>query len=152
DVIAGAKSISQMIDRAESAQVLSNQDAALGKQALRFEQVVQRRERQLKRLKAKRQATVAGLAAKKRQIDDALARQKQLLASIHTTIANLQAQERARELRIQAEAQARLRAEMRARRAAAQAAAAQQSAPTTAPQSPSTSGVVAPPVTVPVVT
>jgi len=152
DVIAGAKSISQMIDRAESAQVLSNQDAALGKQALRFEQNVQRKERQLKRLKAKRQATVAGLAAKKRQIDDALARQKQLLASIHTTIANLQAQERARELRIQAEAEARLRAEMRARQAAAQAAAAQQSAPTTAPQSPSTSGVVAPPVTVPVVT
>jgi cell wall-associated NlpC family hydrolase len=151
DVIAGAKSLSQLIDRAESAQVLSNQDAALGKQALRFEQNVQRKERQLKRLKAERQATVASLAAKKRQIDGALAEQKRLLASIHTTIANLQAQERARELRIQAEAQARLRAEARAR-AAAQAAAAQQPAQTTAPQSPSTSGVVAPPVTVPVVT
>jgi cell wall-associated NlpC family hydrolase len=149
DVIAGAKSISQMIDRAESAQVLSSQDAALGKQALRFEQNVQRKERQLKRLKARRLATVGALAAKKQQIDAALAEQKRLLASIHTTIANLQAQERARELRIQAEAQARLRAEARAR-AAAQATAAQQSAPVT--QSPTTSGVVAPPVSVPVVT
>ena len=37
DVIAGANSVSQMIDRAESAQVLSNQDAALGRQALSFE-------------------------------------------------------------------------------------------------------------------
>jgi peptidoglycan DL-endopeptidase CwlO len=148
DVIAGAKSISQMIDRAEAAQVLSNQDAALGRQALRFEQMVQRRERQLKRLKARRQRTVAALAAKKQQIDDALARQKQLLASIHTTIAHLQAQEAARERRLRAEAEARLRAELRARRAAAQAAAAQPSTPV---QSPTTAGVVAPPVSVPVV-
>jgi peptidoglycan DL-endopeptidase CwlO len=149
DVIAGAKSISQMIDRAEAAQVLSNQDAALGRQALRFEQMVQRRERQLKRLKARRQRTVAALAAKKQQIDDALARQKQLLASIHTTIAHLQAEEAARERRLRAEAEARLRAELRARRAAAQAAAAQQSTPVQ--QSPTTAGVVAPPVSVPVV-
>jgi cell wall-associated NlpC family hydrolase len=148
DVIAGAKSISQMIDRAESAQVLSNQDSALGKQALRFEQMVQRRERQLKKLKARRQAAVGALAAKKQQIDSALARQKQLLASIHTTIEHLQAQEAAREQRLRAEAEARLRAELRARRAAAQAAAAQPSTPV---QSPTTSGVVAPPVSVPVV-
>ena len=36
DVIAGAHSLSQLIDRAESAQVLSNQDAALGQQALQL--------------------------------------------------------------------------------------------------------------------
>ena len=147
DVIAGAKSISQMIDRAESAQALSNQDAALGKQALRFERNVQRKERQLTKLKAKRQATVSALAAKKQQIDSALAEQKRLLASIHTTISNLQAQERAREQRLRAEAEARLRAEMRAR-AAARASAVQQA--TTAPAAPSTPGVVAPPVSVPV--
>jgi cell wall-associated NlpC family hydrolase len=150
DVIAGAKSLSQMIDRAEAAQVLSNQDAALGKQALRFEQMVQRRERQLKNLKARREATVSSLAAKKQQIDAALARQKQLLASIHTTIQHLQAQEAARELRLKQEAQARLRAAMRAQ-AAARAAAAQQSTSSPVQQSPTTAGVVAPPVTVPVV-
>jgi peptidoglycan DL-endopeptidase CwlO len=150
DVLAGAKSLSQIIDRAEAAQVLSNQDAALGKQALRFEQNVQRKERQLKKLKARRQATVASLAAKKRQIDAALARQKQLLASIHTTIQHLQAEEAAREQRLRAQAEARRRAARRAR-AAARAAAAQQTAPTTAPQAPSTSGVVSPPVSVPVV-
>jgi peptidoglycan DL-endopeptidase CwlO len=150
DVLAGAKSLSQIIDRAEAAQVLSNQDAALGKQALRFEQNVQRKERQLKKLKARRQATVASLAAKKRQIDAALARQKQLLASIHTTIQHLQAEEAAREQRLRAQAEARLRAAMRAR-AAARAAAAQQTAPTTTPQAPSTAGVVSPPVSVPVV-
>jgi len=151
DVIAGAKSISQMIDRAESAQVLSNQDAELGRQALRFELNVQRKQRQLTKLKAKRQATVSALAAKKQQIDSALAEQKRLLTSIHTTISNLQEQERQREQQIAAAAAARLKAELAARRAAAaQAAAAQQSAPTPAPQAPSTSGVVAPPVSVPV--
>jgi peptidoglycan DL-endopeptidase CwlO len=148
DVIAGAKSISQMLDRAESARALSNQDAALGRQALRFEQNVQRRERQLKKLKAKRVATVASLAAKKQQIDAALGQQKRLLASIHTTISNLQAQEAAREQRLRAEAEARLRAELRARRAAARAAAAQPVQ--AAPAAPSTSGVVPPPVSVPV--
>jgi peptidoglycan DL-endopeptidase CwlO len=152
DVIAGAKSISEMIDRAESARVLSNQDAQLGQQALRFERNVQRRERRLTKLKAKREATVASLAAKKQQIDSALAQQKQLLASIHTTIQNLQQQEAAREARLRAAAEARLRAELAARRAAAaRAAAAQQAAPATAPSAPpSTSGVVAPPVSVPV--
>src|SRR2546430_16051281 len=50
DVSAGAKSLSQMIDRAESAQVLSSQDAALGEQALSFERVVRARERHLQQL------------------------------------------------------------------------------------------------------
>ena len=50
DVIAGAHSLSQLIDRAESAQVLSNQDAALGQQALSFEHAVQHRELRLKQL------------------------------------------------------------------------------------------------------
>jgi peptidoglycan DL-endopeptidase CwlO len=150
DVIAGAKSISQMIDRAESAQVLSNQDAALSEQAVSFEHSVQHRQQQLTKLKQRREATVAGLAAKRSQINSALARQKQLLASIHTTIQQLQQQEAEREARLKAEAEARLRAEIAARKAAAAAAA--QSAPS--PQSPSnptsSSGVVPPPVSVPV--
>jgi cell wall-associated NlpC family hydrolase len=151
DVIAGAKSLSQMIDRAESAQVLSNQDAALGEQAVRFEHNVQHRQQQLTKLKHEREATVASLAAKRSEINSALARQKQLLASIHTTIQQLQQQEAAREARLRAEAEARLRQEIAARKAAAAQAAAAQSAP--APQAPSTStasgGVVPPPVSVP---
>jgi peptidoglycan DL-endopeptidase CwlO len=150
DVIAGAKSISQMIDRAESAQALSNQDAELGRQALVFERNVQRKQQQLTKLKAKRQATVAALAAKKQQIDAALAQQKRLLASIHSTIQQLQQQEAQREQRLRAEAEARLQAAMRARAAAQAAAAAQQQQATTAPAPPAASGVVAPPVSVPV--
>ena len=140
DVIAGAHSLSQLIDRSESAQVLSNQDAELGRQALTFERSVQRRERQLKVLKRQRENTVAALASKQHEIQSALARQKQLLASIHTTIEHLQAQEAAREQRLKAEAEARLKAEIAAQKAAARAAAQAQQPTSTPP----------PPVNIPV--
>jgi len=148
DVIAGAKSLSQMIDRAESAQVLSNQDAALSQQAQRFEHSVQLRQEQLTKLKHERETTVASLATKRSEINSALARQKQLLASIHSSIQQLQQQEAEREARLRAEAQARLKAQLEAQ-AAARAAAAQP-AQTTAPPPTSTTGVAAPPVSVPV--
>ena len=122
EVIAGAHSLSQVIDRAESARVLSNQDAALGTQALRFEHAVQARERQLKQLKQKRVETVARRNAEAQRVAAELGQQKRLLASIHTTISQLVAQEAARERAAAAAARARLEAEIAARKAAARAA------------------------------
>jgi cell wall-associated NlpC family hydrolase len=140
DVLAGAQSLSQLIDRAESAQVLSNQDAALGQQALSFEHSVQARERQLHQLKLKREQTVREAAARKQQRASELAQQRRLLASIHSSISQLQAQEAAREQAARAAAEARLRAEIAARKAAERAAAAQatqsSSAPTLTPPPP----------------
>jgi peptidoglycan DL-endopeptidase CwlO len=136
EVIAGAHNLSDVIDRAESARVLSNQDAALGTQALHFEHAVQARERQLKRLKQKRVQAVARRNAEAQTEASALAQQKRLLASIHTTISQLQAQERARELAAQRAAEARLRAEAAARaaaRKAAEEAAQQQSQQSSSP-------------------
>jgi cell wall-associated NlpC family hydrolase len=146
DVIAGAHSISQMIDRAESAQVLSNEDAALGEQAARFERTVQARERQLKRLQVKRKSTLAEKKAQLRTANAELAQQRRLLASIHTTISHLVAQEAERERQLKAEAEARLRQELAARRAQQRAAAA--APPQPAPSS--TPSIVPPPVSVPV--
>jgi peptidoglycan DL-endopeptidase CwlO len=132
DVIAGAHSLSQLIDRAESAQVLSNQDSALAQQAIRFEHAVQHREHELKALERKRESTLAYYERQKQAKASELAQQKRLLASIHTTIANLQAQEAAREKAQRAAEQARLRAEEAARKKAAeQAAQPQQSTPST---------------------
>jgi len=148
DVIAGAHSISQMIDRAESAQVLSNQDAALGEQALHFEQTVQRRELQLQQLKRKREDALSELEAKKRTIQSELGQQKRLLASIHTTIQNLQQQEAERERQLRAEAEARLRARLAAEAEARREAAQAQS--TVPSSSSSSSTVVPPPVNIPV--
>ncbi|HEU5215123.1 MAG TPA: NlpC/P60 family protein [Gaiellaceae bacterium] len=154
DVIAGASSISQMIDRAESAKVLSDQDAALGRQAVSFEQSVQQRERRLKALKRKREAALAELEAKKREKQSELAQEKRLLASIHTTIQHLQAQEAERERQLKAAAEARLRQQLAEQEAARKAAAAAAQAPTSPSPSPSpgdsSGGVVPPPVSVPV--
>jgi cell wall-associated NlpC family hydrolase len=134
DVIAGSHSISQLIDRAESAQVLSDQDGALAQQAVRFERTVQLRERRLKALKRRRESALAEIKAKARLKADELAQQKRLLASIHTTIANLQAQEAARERAQRAAALARLRAEEAARKKAAeQAGQTPTSSPTSTP-------------------
>jgi len=149
DVIAGAKSISELIDRAESAQVLSSQDAALGQQALRFEHTVQRRERQLQQLKRQRVAALAELQAKQRTITSELAREKHLLASIHSSIDKLQQQEAARERRLRALAEARLKEQL-AEQAAARAAAAQAAQSSATSPVSSGGGVVLPPVTIPV--
>ncbi len=149
EAIAGARTLGQIISRTEAAQVLSNQDTALGEQALRFEHSVQTRERQLKSLEAKRAAAARELNAEKQQKASELGREKQLLASIHTTIANLQAQEAAHERAARLAAEARLRAEEAARARAARAAAAQaQQAPP--PAQSSTTSVVPPPISVPV--
>jgi cell wall-associated NlpC family hydrolase len=139
EVLAGAHSLSDVINRAESAQALSNQDAALGRQALTFERAVQARERQLQKLKQTRVQAVREIEAKKREVASELGRQKRLLASIHTTISQLQAQEAARERGARAAALARLRAEEAARQAAQRAAEAQaqrSSAPTIVPPPP----------------
>ena len=149
DVIAGAHSISQMITRAESAQVLSNQDAALGKQALSFKNAVQHREQQLQQLKRQREAALHRLQAEQRTKASELARQKQLLASIHTTLSHLVAQEQARERAARAAELARLRAELARRAAAKKAAEAAQAQQSASPSAPPTS--IVPPPAPPVV-
>ncbi|MBV8258989.1 MAG: C40 family peptidase [Actinobacteria bacterium] len=95
DVLAGAKSLSDLIDRVESAKVLTQQDSSLARATLSFTQTVQQRERLLKRQRAERAATVARLASRRRTIEGALAQQRRLLASIHTTIRAIQAREAA---------------------------------------------------------
>ena len=139
EVLAGAHSASQVLDRVESARVLSQQDAALGTEAVHFEHAVQARERQLKRLKQQRVAAAARAAAEKQQVAAELGQQKRLLASIHTTISQLVAQEAARERAARIAAEKRLAAEQAARRAAAQAAAEQ------ARQAPTSNAVITPP-------
>ena len=133
DVLAGAKTLAQVVDRAEAAQTMSQQDSALGRQALRFKQAVQKRQHNLAKLRARRATAVLTLASEKRQIEETLAKRKQLLDSIHTSIHQLQVQEAAHERALRAAYLARLRAEA-ARQAALQAAP---SSPVTIPSIPS---------------
>jgi cell wall-associated NlpC family hydrolase len=144
EVLAGATSITGLINRAESANALSNQDSALGQQALRFARAVQQRQRQLTKLRQQRAATVRRLAAQKQQVQSELTHQKRLLASINTTLHQLQVQEAQREARLKAEAEARLRRIAEEAAAAARAKANESSG--------SGGGLVGSPVGVPIPT
>jgi cell wall-associated NlpC family hydrolase len=148
DVLAGAKSLSDLIDRFESAKVLTQQDAALGQATFTFARTVQQREQLLERQRAERAATVARLASRRRTIQSALAQQRRLLASIHKTIRQIQAQEAAAAARQRAAALRAIAAARARAHAQAVANAPDQSQPATQsilPQSPAPAPVAAPP-------
>jgi cell wall-associated NlpC family hydrolase len=147
ELLAGAHSFGQILDRVETAQAISNQDAALGRQALSFEHAVQAREQQLKQLKQRREQALREKNAKRAQVAAELGQQKRLLASIHSSISQLQAQEAARERAAAAAAAARLKAELAA--AAARKKAEQQQAQASSSSSSSPTIAPPPPVSVP---
>ena len=143
DVLAGAQSMGDLIDRVESAQVFSRQDGAIGRQAAHFKRTVQHREAVLQRERRERARALSRLTAQRQVITATLAREQRLLASIHTSIARLQAEQAARERRLAAIARARIarRAELARQQALARAAAppiaaAARPAPAAAPKPP----------------
>jgi cell wall-associated NlpC family hydrolase len=138
DIIVGSKSLSDLTDRIETTQVLSREDRAIAAAAARFQTETQRRRTALEHEERSRTALVAHLAAKQTHIEAGIATQRRLLASIHETIATLQAQEAARERRQAALARARVARAVAAarRRAAAQAVEPQPTAALPAPPQP----------------
>ena len=139
DVLAGATSISNLIDRIEAAHILSAQDAAIGAQALRYQKQVSHTETVLRAERRERAQTVARLDARRQTISQNLASEQHLLATIHQSIHTLEAQQAARERRLAALEQARIaqRAELARRQAAAQAISPTSNEP--APDPPTTS-------------
>jgi peptidoglycan DL-endopeptidase CwlO len=125
DVLAGAKSLSDLIDRIEASHVLTRQDAALGATTQRFRTTVRQREALLRLQRHERAATVARLHARRQTIEAALSRQRRLLASIHRTIQQIQAQEAARARRLAEQARERIARALAAKQQA-DALAAQQ--------------------------
>jgi peptidoglycan DL-endopeptidase CwlO len=125
DVLAGAKTLSEIISRLEAAQVLTKQDAALAASTARFERSVRHRQVVLRRLHGQRAAAVSQLAARRQTIQGTLVEQKRLLASIHQTIQQIQAREAAHQRLLARLARERIAREEAARRRAQQLAAQQ---------------------------
>jgi cell wall-associated NlpC family hydrolase len=146
DIIVGSRGLSDLIDRIETTQVLSREDRAIAAAAERFQTETQRRKTALKHEERSRTALVAHLAAEQTQIEAGIATQRRLLASIHETIATLQAQEAARERRQAALARRRVARAVAAarRRAAAQAVEPQPTPALPAPPQPSAAPAPAP--------
>ena len=123
EVILGAKSIDDLLDRLDAVERVSAQDARVLREVKSFRaQVIQRKGR-LERAQRSQVEVVAAKASQRRSIEGQLAERQRLLASIKDQIAELQAAERRRQERLAAQAQARLRATQQA-----------QPAPVTAPQ------------------
>jgi peptidoglycan DL-endopeptidase CwlO len=124
-VLAGATSISDLIDRLEAAHVLSSQDAAIAAQAEHYRSQVVRTETALRRQHRERQQTLVRLGARRQTIARGLADERQLLATIHQNIRTLEAEQAARERRVAAAEQAQIaRAAALARQQAAVAVVA----------------------------
>jgi peptidoglycan DL-endopeptidase CwlO len=106
DVLLGATSLSDLLDRLETADRVADQDARIAAEVRRFKAVVARRQRDLERAKAEQQKIVAERAAQRIAIEQRLAQRQALYSSIQGQIADLQAQERRRQERLAARARA----------------------------------------------
>src|SRR5262249_6634705 len=140
DVLVGAKSLSDLINRIESTQAFSHQDRAIAPASIPFPTQVSRRKRQLQREQRNRERLIAHLDAEHTRIVNSIAQQKRLLATIHQTISTLQAQAAARARRRAAQERARIARQvaLARREAAAQAVQPQPTVVLPAPPQPPT--------------
>jgi cell wall-associated NlpC family hydrolase len=118
ELLLGATSLSGILDRLETVRRVSEQDLRVVREIRSFRIDIRKRERELRRARAKQREVVAERASRKAVIEGKLAERQRLLASIKDQIAQLEAEEAARQRRLQAEARERLEAAQSAEPAA----------------------------------
>jgi cell wall-associated NlpC family hydrolase len=106
-VILGATSIEDLVNRVETVQSVSNQDAAVMNEVVGFKKAVVVHQRALVRAHKSQRRLVAERAAAKSRVESQLRREQRLYDSIKGEIARLVAAEHARQLAIAAAARAR---------------------------------------------
>ncbi len=118
EVILGAKSLDDLLDRLDMAERVGGQDAQVLKDVRRFRNEVKRRGAQLRTDRVRQAQIVAQRAAQKRSIEGQLAERQRLVASIKDEIARMEAAEARRQAELERQARARLEAAAASRRAA----------------------------------
>jgi peptidoglycan DL-endopeptidase CwlO len=108
EVILGASSLSDLVDRLDAANRISEQDARIVNEAESFRTEIQRREAELARAKSEQERVVAEQAAKKATIESQLAERQKLLSSIRSEIERLKREEAEQQAHLQAQAESRL--------------------------------------------
>ncbi len=108
EVLLGAKSIDDLMNRLDAAERVSAQDARVLSQVKSFRTQVKQRRVRLQRARTEQVQVVADRAAQRQSIEGQLSERNRLLASIKDQIASLEAAERLRQQRLAAEARARL--------------------------------------------
>lgn len=114
EVILGAHSLDDMINRMDGAKSITSLDAQVLGQVKHFRTAVRKNGRQLAAAHTEQQRLVAERASRKSQIESQIAQQHRLLSSIKGEIARIQAAQAVRQLQMVAEAQARLALQHRA--------------------------------------
>ena len=104
-VILGASSLDELLDRIETANRVSDQDATTLGQVIRYRAQVKRERLQLKRARVAQAQIVATKASQKAAIEGQLAQRRSMLAGIRSEINRIQAAERRRSLAIAASLQ-----------------------------------------------
>jgi peptidoglycan DL-endopeptidase CwlO len=126
EVILGATSLDDLLDRVDSVKRISSQDVEIIQGVTRAKADIREREKKLERARKRQGEVVADRAAARDAIESQLAEREDLYASIEDQIAELEAEERERQRRAAEEARRR-EEEQRALAAAAAAAGVDQS-------------------------
>jgi cell wall-associated NlpC family hydrolase len=116
-VLTSANSLEDIIDRMDTANRVSAQDAQVLHQVRQYRREVAVRGTALRRAHRAQQRVVSARAAAKAEIENGLADRKRLLSSIKSEIQRLQAEEAARQALLAAQARARLVAQQQAAQA-----------------------------------
>jgi cell wall-associated NlpC family hydrolase len=98
EVLLTATSIEDLLNRLETVDRVSSQDAEVLRQVTSFRDMIKKRKAELARARAQQEQIVAQRAAQKRAIEAKLRERQALLARIRDQIAEIQARERARQL------------------------------------------------------
>jgi cell wall-associated NlpC family hydrolase len=108
EVLLGSASLDDLLDRVDTVNRVSDQDARIVNEVRTFRAEIKKREVQLTQAHAEQARVVAAQAAKRDSIQAQLAQRRQLLGSIKDEIAKLQAAERAQQARLQQQAETRI--------------------------------------------
>ena len=108
EVMLGAESVADLVDRMDTIDRVGSQDARVVGEVRRFRSEVLRRKERLVAARADQKRIVAARAEERQAIEGQLASRERLLSSIRSEIAQLQAEEQRRQERLAAEARARL--------------------------------------------
>ena len=108
EVLIGATSIEDLIERLDTADRVSDQSAQVLKEVKVYRADVRSRRARLKQAHVEQARLVAERASQKASIEGQLAERRRLFSSIQSEIGRLQAEERARQAELAAEARARL--------------------------------------------
>jgi cell wall-associated NlpC family hydrolase len=108
EVLLGATSIDELIQRLDTMNRVSDQSAEVVREVKQFRAAVKERRARLQKAQVEQARLVAERSAQKASIEGQLSERRQMLSSIKSEIDQLQAQEAARQAELAAQARARL--------------------------------------------